>query len=64
MKPIDEYNVRTFVDPTQNKFNEKNINKYDNIMPVVIQNKQSPGGGSSQQDEDIQDLMAQGWKMM
>ena len=40
------------------------MQKHDNNMPIVIQNKQAPGAEGSQQDLDMQDLFSQGRRIM
>ena len=57
----DYYGEKQFVNPISEKVNEKNIDRYDNIMPMVINNKHVSGNPDQ---EDIADLMNRGWKFM
>ena len=58
----DYYGEKQFINPVQNMVNEKQIEGYDNILPVMINNKS--GVGDDPMHEDIQDLMSKGWKWM
>ena len=55
----DHYGEKQFINPVRNMVNEKPSGDYDNILPIMIQNKVSSEDPMS---NDIQELMAQGWK--
>jgi hypothetical protein len=57
----DYYGEKQFINPVHNMINEKEVEGYDNILPVLIQNKVA---GSDPMHDDIQDLMTKGWKWM
>jgi len=64
LRALDMYEEKVFVNPVRDKINEKDFQKYDNISPIMIQNKANPGDDDyiGQQAEDFTDLLNQGWK--
>ena len=66
IKSMNSWQQNTVISPVGNKVNEKGMERFDNISPIMIQNKLMPDdpGFIGEADEGMIDLLNQGWKQV
>ncbi len=61
IRGFDQWTEREFINPVKGLVNEKGAERYDNMMPTIIQNKSMDGAPVG---DDMADLFDRGWKFM